>query len=41
MLRFFEGFEIDDYTGISLSEDDIVAQYSTKIQQFQVINFLL
>lgn len=36
MLRFFEGFEINDYTGNALTDEDMNAQHSAKLQNLQV-----
>lgn len=40
MLVFFEGFELDDFTGQVLSEDEVTAKQCEKIHQLQKIAFV-
>jgi intron-binding protein aquarius len=39
MVRFYEGFEVDHYTGKALNENDMIAIQSQKIQNLQRIAF--
>jgi intron-binding protein aquarius len=39
MLRFYDGFEVNDYTGVALSEMDISDIQSKKIQNIQLVAF--
>ena len=39
LLRFYEGFEIDDQTGSQLSDDDVLLAHSSKLHAFQLLCF--
>ncbi|KAH7440467.1 hypothetical protein KP509_04G109200 [Ceratopteris richardii] len=39
LLRFYEGFEIDDQTGSHLSDDDVLLAHCSKLQAFQLLCF--
>lgn len=39
LLRFYEGFEIDDQTGSQLSDDDVLLAHCSKLQSFQLLCF--
>jgi intron-binding protein aquarius len=41
MLKFYDGFEINNYTGVSLTEDDITEGQSLKVHTLQVIGDIL
>lgn len=36
MLRFYEGFEVDPFTGKSITDEEAAAAHSKKIQELQV-----
>lgn len=39
LLRFYEGFEIDDQTGSHLNDDDVLLAHCSKLQAFQLLCF--
>ncbi|MCO5580056.1 hypothetical protein L7F22_033922 [Adiantum nelumboides] len=39
LLRFYEGFEIDDQTGSHLKDDDVLLAHCSKLQGFQLLCF--
>ena len=39
MLKFYDGFEINNYTGQSLSEEDISDIQANKVNSLQVLKF--
>lgn len=39
LLRFYEGFEIDDQTGSQLKDDDVLLAHCSKLQAFQLLCF--
>lgn len=39
LLRFYEGFEIDDHVGTQLSDDDVLLAHCSRLQAFQLLAF--
>lgn len=37
LLRFYEGFEIDEQTGTQLTDDDVLLAHSSRLQAFQLL----
>eukprot|EP01018_Ginkgo_biloba_P026904 Gb_01316 [translate_table: standard] len=39
LLRFYEGFEINDHVGTQLSDDDVLLAHYSRLQAFQLLAF--
>jgi intron-binding protein aquarius len=39
LLQFYEGFEINDHTGIQLTDHEVLESHYSRLQSFQLLAF--
>jgi len=39
LLQFYEGFEINDHTGVQLTDHEVVESHYSRLQSFQLLAF--